>query len=130
MAFLVLKNPTNHLLFFFKKIKENMHVAKKKILYLFSYFFSIPGVTKLAWTIFFKDINGANFLCFLELCYCTLGQQQVNSKGHLLNNWLIFVIPGIGVLSLPKTWNFFQIIKLFMIMTWRKIGFPSKEIWW
>ena len=45
---------------------------KNEILYLFSYFF-IPGMTKLALTTFFENINGTVFFfVFFELCYCAL----------------------------------------------------------
>ena len=77
---------------------------KNEILYLFSYFF-IPGMTKLALTTFFENINGTVFvfLFFLSCAIVHYPIQRVNSKGHLVNNCFSFVTLGIGVLSLPKT---------------------------
>ena len=85
---------------------------------------------KLALMLFFEDINGAIFTCFWSSAIVHQPNQPVNSKGHPVNNFFSFVIPGIGVLSLPETSIFFKIVKLFIIMTWRTIGFPSKEIYW
>ena len=83
-----------------------IHMGENRKSYTFFPINSILGMTKQTLILFLEASIGPFFGSFFSNAILHKPNQHVKSKVHFVNNYFIFVTPGIRVLSLPEPEKF------------------------